>query len=131
MWRVNEIAWRVEAPYRHQIRGRGKPGQRGGATPKSEAVLVSMLEVRSVSRRFGGVMAVDAVSMAVGRGEIVGLIGPNGAGKTTLFNLIAGTLRPSAGRILLEGAAIEGEPAHRGFAAASAAPSRSRGPSPR
>ena len=71
-----------------------------------------MLEVRSVSRHFGGVMAVDAVSMAVRAGEIVGLIGPNGAGKTTLFNCIAGTVRPSAGQILLGGAAIEREPAH-------------------
>ena len=71
-----------------------------------------MLEVRAVSRHFGGVLAVDAVSIAVGRGEIVGLIGPNGAGKTTLFNCIAGTVRPSGGEILLEGAAIEREPAH-------------------
>jgi branched-chain amino acid transport system ATP-binding protein len=71
-----------------------------------------MLEVRAVSRRFGGVSAVDAVSMAVRRGEIVGLIGPNGAGKTTLFNCIAGTVKPTAGTILLEGAAIEREPAH-------------------
>jgi branched-chain amino acid transport system ATP-binding protein len=71
-----------------------------------------MLEVRAVSRHFGGLAAVDAVSMAVGRGEIVGLIGPNGAGKTTLFNCIAGTVRPSAGAIVLDGAAIEAEPAH-------------------
>jgi branched-chain amino acid transport system ATP-binding protein len=71
-----------------------------------------MLEVRAVSRHFGGINAVDAVSMAVGRGEIVGLIGPNGAGKTTLFNLIAGTVKPSAGRITLDGAAVEGRPAH-------------------
>jgi branched-chain amino acid transport system ATP-binding protein len=71
-----------------------------------------MLEVRAVSRHFDGVVAVDSVSMAVGRGEIVGLIGPNGAGKTTLFNCIAGTVRPSAGEIVLEGAQIEREPAH-------------------
>jgi len=72
-----------------------------------------MLEVRAVSRHFGGVAAVDSVSMRVGRGEIVGVIGPNGAGKTTLFNLIAGTVKPSAGQILLEGASIEREPQHR------------------
>ncbi len=71
-----------------------------------------MLEVRAVSRHFGGVMAVDSVSIDVGRGAIVGLIGPNGAGKTTLFNCIAGTVRPSSGEILLEGARIEREPAH-------------------
>jgi branched-chain amino acid transport system ATP-binding protein len=71
-----------------------------------------MLEVSAVSRRFGGVTAVDAVSIAVGRGEIVGLIGPNGAGKTTLFNCIAGTVRPTSGRIMLDGASVEREPAH-------------------
>jgi branched-chain amino acid transport system ATP-binding protein len=71
-----------------------------------------MLELRAVSRRFGGVAAVDAVSIAVGRGAIVGLIGPNGAGKTTLFNCIAGTVRPTAGEILLDGAAIGREPAY-------------------
>jgi branched-chain amino acid transport system ATP-binding protein len=72
-----------------------------------------MLEVRAVSRHFGGVAAVDAASIAVKRGEIVGLIGPNGAGKTTLFNCIAGTVRPSSGAIVLEGEEIQGEPAHR------------------
>ena len=71
-----------------------------------------ILQLHAVSRRFGGVTAVDGVSMSVRRGEIVGLIGPNGAGKTTLFNLIAGTIKPSAGRILLDGAALEGRPAH-------------------
>jgi branched-chain amino acid transport system ATP-binding protein len=71
-----------------------------------------MLQVRALSRRFGGLAAVDSVSISVGRGQIVGLIGPNGAGKSTLFNCIAGTTRPTAGTILLEGAAIEREPAH-------------------
>jgi branched-chain amino acid transport system ATP-binding protein len=71
-----------------------------------------MLEVRSVSKHFGGMRAVDDVSLTIGRGEVVGLIGPNGAGKTTLFNLIAGSLRPSGGQILLEGAAIERSAPH-------------------
>jgi branched-chain amino acid transport system ATP-binding protein len=75
-----------------------------------------MLELRSVTRRFGGIMAVDGVSLTVARGEIAGLIGPNGAGKTTLFNLVAGSLSPSGGVILLEGQAIESEPAHRRLA---------------
>ena len=79
-----------------------------------------MLEVRAVSKSFGGVMAVDGVSASVERGEIVGLIGPNGAGKTTLFNLIAGSLRPSAGQILLNGKPIEGS------ASACAHPARPR-----
>jgi branched-chain amino acid transport system ATP-binding protein len=75
-----------------------------------------MLELRSVSRRFGGMMAVDGVSLTVARGEIAGLIGPNGAGKTTLFNLVAGSLTPSGGAILLDNQAIESEPAHRRLA---------------
>ena len=71
-----------------------------------------MLDVRAVSKSFSGVMAVDGVSASVQRGEIVGLIGPNGAGKTTLFNLIAGSLRPSAGQIVLNGQPIEKTPPH-------------------
>jgi branched-chain amino acid transport system ATP-binding protein len=75
-----------------------------------------MLELRLVSRRFGGMLAVDGVSLTVARGEIAGLIGPNGAGKTTLFNLVAGSLTPSGGAILLDNQAIESEPAHRRLA---------------
>jgi branched-chain amino acid transport system ATP-binding protein len=71
-----------------------------------------MLEIRAVSKSFGGMKAVDSVTTSVGRGEIVGLIGPNGAGKTTLFNLIAGSLRPSAGSILLDGEPLENAPPH-------------------
>ncbi|HTO85811.1 MAG TPA: ABC transporter ATP-binding protein [Methylomirabilota bacterium] len=72
-----------------------------------------MLEAHSVSRHFGGIKAVDGVSLSVARGEIAGLIGPNGAGKTTMFNLLAGSLRPNAGRIVLDGQSIENAPAHR------------------
>ncbi len=71
-----------------------------------------MLEIRSVSKRFGGMTAVDGVSASISRGEIVGLIGPNGAGKTTLFNLIAGSLRPSRGEIMLNGKPIQTAPPH-------------------
>ncbi|MDU8944184.1 ABC transporter ATP-binding protein [Ovoidimarina sediminis] len=60
-----------------------------------------MLRVEGVSKRFGGVQAVDGVSFTVADSEIHGLIGPNGAGKTTMINLISGFLRPSSGRILL------------------------------
>jgi branched-chain amino acid transport system ATP-binding protein len=56
--------------------------------------------------------AVDGVSLTVKRGRIAGLMGPNGAGKTTLFNLVAGTLKPSGGQILLDGAPVEREPHH-------------------
>ena len=72
-----------------------------------------MLEIRSVSKHFGGAEVVSNVSLGVGQGAIAGLIGPNGAGKTTLFNLIAGSFAPSSGDILLEGAAITREAAHR------------------
>jgi branched-chain amino acid transport system ATP-binding protein len=61
-----------------------------------------MLELASLSRAFGGLVVVDRVDFNVGPGEIVGILGPNGAGKTTLFNMIAGVLPPSAGRILFE-----------------------------
>jgi branched-chain amino acid transport system ATP-binding protein len=72
-----------------------------------------MLETRSVSKHFGGVAAVDAVSLKVGQGEIAGLIGPNGAGKTTMFNLLAGSLKPSGGEVLLNGRRIDDLAAHR------------------
>jgi branched-chain amino acid transport system ATP-binding protein len=66
----------------------------------------ALLETRNLTRRFGGLTAVDDVTMTVPAGEIRGLIGPNGAGKTTLFNLIAGQLRASTGSILLDGAEL-------------------------
>jgi branched-chain amino acid transport system ATP-binding protein len=71
-----------------------------------------MLETRSVSKHFGGVAAVDAVSLQVKQGEIAGLIGPNGAGKTTMFNLLAGSLKPDGGEILLNGSRIDDRAAH-------------------
>jgi branched-chain amino acid transport system ATP-binding protein len=72
---------------------------------------MSLLEARSVVRRFGGVTAVNAVDLRVDEGEVVGLIGPNGAGKTTLFNLLAGADKPDEGTILLEGRDITRWPA--------------------
>ena len=67
-----------------------------------------LLEGRDVSRRFGGVQALQGVSFSIYRGEIYGLIGPNGAGKTTLFNVLTGIYAPNAGAFLLEGADITG-----------------------
>lgn len=63
----------------------------------------TLLQLRDVSLRFGGLVALDSVSFEVRRGEILGLIGPNGAGKTTCFNVMSGIYRPSAGQVLLEG----------------------------
>jgi branched-chain amino acid transport system ATP-binding protein len=73
------------------------------APVNAQASVAPVLEVRAISKRFGGVKAVNNVSLTVMPGEIVSLIGPNGAGKTTTFNLISGVLPPSEGQILLHG----------------------------
>jgi branched-chain amino acid transport system ATP-binding protein len=72
-----------------------------------------LLRVENVSRRFGGLLAVDKASLTAGVGRITALIGPNGAGKTTLFSIITGFLPPSQGRIVYDGADITGLPPHR------------------
>jgi branched-chain amino acid transport system ATP-binding protein len=71
-----------------------------------------MLSVERVTRRFGGIVAVDDVSFDVAEGEVVGLIGPNGAGKTTVFNLITRLYRPDAGEIAFDGATLLKTPPH-------------------
>jgi len=71
-----------------------------------------LLSIESLSRSFGALGAVNRVSLTVDRAERRAIIGPNGAGKTTLFNLIAGSLAPSAGRIVFDGAVITGLPPH-------------------
>lgn len=73
----------------------------------------ALLEVREVTKRFGGFVALDQVSLSVGRGERLGLIGPNGSGKTTLINCIAGAFPTDGGRIVFDGQDIGGQPAHR------------------
>ena len=73
---------------------------------------MAILEVEGVTKRFGGLVAVDAVSFAVQSGEILGIIGPNGAGKTTLFGLISGFLPPSAVDVRFEGRSIVGTAPH-------------------
>lgn len=72
-----------------------------------------LLEVAGLTRSFGGLRAVDEVSLRVAAGEIVGLLGPNGSGKTTVLNLISGALRPDRGTVHLAGAPIQGLPAFR------------------
>jgi branched-chain amino acid transport system ATP-binding protein len=74
---------------------------------------VALLELRNVTRRFGGVVALDDVSFKVDEGEIAGLIGPNGAGKTTAFNVITRLYKPESGDVLLDGKSILRTPPYR------------------
>ena len=80
-------------------------------TPPSVATDV-ILEVRNVSKRFGGVQAVNDASLHVERGKVTGVIGPNGSGKSTMFNLITGLARPDSGQILYKGKDIAGKQPH-------------------
>ncbi len=74
---------------------------------------MSLLEVRGVMVRFGGVMAVGGVDLNAEVGQVTGLIGPNGAGKTTLFNVISGMQEPTAGQVFISGVDITGEAPHK------------------
>jgi branched-chain amino acid transport system ATP-binding protein len=72
-----------------------------------------LLEVKDLTKRFGGLTAVDSLSFGVNEGETVSIIGPNGAGKTTVFNLITGFQRPTRGQVLFEGKELVGYKPHR------------------
>src|SRR5262249_36213762 len=74
---------------------------------------MSLLHLEGITRRFGGLVAVDGVSLEVPGSGITAIIGPNGAGKTTLFNMISGFLTPSAGRVVFGGRDITGLPPER------------------
>jgi branched-chain amino acid transport system ATP-binding protein len=74
---------------------------------------VPLLSVENVTRRFGGIVALDDVSFDVGAGEVVGLIGPNGAGKTTAFNVITRLYTPDEGRVAFDGTDLLQTPVHR------------------
>ena len=73
----------------------------------------SLLELKDISKYFGGLAAVHQLDLTVDPGEIHGLIGPNGAGKTTTFSIISGELSPSEGQVIFEGSNIAGLPAHK------------------
>ncbi|MEM6594574.1 MAG: ATP-binding cassette domain-containing protein, partial [Pseudomonadota bacterium] len=74
-----------------------------------------MIEVQDLHKHFGGFHAVDGSSLRIETGSITGLIGPNGAGKTTLFNVIAGVLKPTSGKVFMDGEDITGLPPHTLF----------------
>jgi branched-chain amino acid transport system ATP-binding protein len=82
--------------------------QEGGAAGSSGGAL----RIEGVSVRFGGLTALDDVSLAVGHGEVVGVIGPNGAGKTTLFNVVCGFVAPEAGTVTWDGHSLRGARPH-------------------
>ena len=69
-----------------------------------------MMELRDLSKRFGNLIAVDGVSLEVKRGEIFGFLGPNGAGKTTTIKMLAGLIKPSSGRVIIDGWDLEEHP---------------------
>jgi ABC-type branched-chain amino acid transport systems, ATPase component len=74
---------------------------------------VALLSVQNVTRRFGGIVAIDGVSLDVDKGQIVGLIGPNGAGKTTLFNVITRLYKPDSGELEFAGKTLLRTPPYR------------------
>ncbi len=82
-----------------------RPGPRGGVR--------GLLEVSGLSKRFGGLVAVKDMGFSIKPGEILGLIGPNGSGKSTVMKLIMGIERPNAGRVLIDGVDVAGQPSHR------------------
>ena len=72
----------------------------------------AVIDVRNVSKRFGGLAAVSNCSLHVARGSVTGLIGPNGAGKSTLFNMVAGNIAPDSGHIFFDGEDVTGLKPH-------------------
>jgi branched-chain amino acid transport system ATP-binding protein len=78
----------------------------------SAAAAATILEARDIGKRFGGFVALDAVTLEVRKGERLGLIGPNGSGKSTLVNCICGTLRNDTGSVRFKGAVLDGLPSH-------------------
>ena len=74
---------------------------------------MALLKVENVTKRFGGLVAVNGISLEIAAGELIGVVGPNGSGKTTLYNVISGVYRPEEGGVVFEGKDITNLPAHR------------------
>ena len=74
--------------------------------------MTTILEISNLSKRFGGLLAVDSLDLSIRKGEIRGLIGPNGSGKTTVLNLVSGIYVPSSGSILFQGASVLNQRPH-------------------
>ncbi|MFQ5693954.1 MAG: ATP-binding cassette domain-containing protein, partial [Nitrospinota bacterium] len=74
--------------------------------------MAAILETRNLTKRFGGLVAVNRVNFALGEGELRAVIGPNGAGKTTFFNMLAGNIEPTEGTILFKGQDISNLSSH-------------------
>jgi branched-chain amino acid transport system ATP-binding protein/branched-chain amino acid transport system permease protein len=96
---------------------RGRAGREAPALPQRMAQVRTgtsgkAVAVEGLTRRFGGLVAVDDVTLDLPSNRVHGIIGPNGAGKTTFINMLSGTLRPTAGRIILDGENVAGQPAY-------------------
>jgi len=101
------------APLRRVALPRKEAGGTATPLPRETVTDETLLDVRNMQRRFGGVQAVGGVSFTVRSGEIVSLIGPNGAGKTTVFNCLTGVTRTTGGQVLWRGASLAGGAPHR------------------
>jgi branched-chain amino acid transport system ATP-binding protein len=88
-------------------------GSSAAVAPPPPAQRADMLEIRGVTVRFGGLTALDAVSLTAAPRQVTGIIGPNGAGKTTLLNVLCGFVRPNSGELSLGGTSLTGLPPHR------------------
>jgi branched-chain amino acid transport system permease protein len=108
--------WPVSVDASLQPAAAGEPAvhvEPGGAVADSPATAAPLVECIGLSRSFGGVHALDDLTLTISEGELVGLVGPNGSGKTTLVNLLSGTLRPTRGRIRIVGNDTAGLAPHR------------------